>query len=143
MLYGQGAAHRWLAEQLTALFLGSTNRDREASGSVTGAARLLASAMAPMKLSELMLFFAGYAVGAYGADDWQSFDPRRIGAAFFREFMPRRNRRVAQLVEEAQARAEAEREARERQSAISYDEYRRLKAEAGGARTTIFSPGRQ
>ena len=42
------------------------------------------------KLSELMLFFARYKAGRYD-NSYSSFDTKRIGNAFFKEFLPQRN----------------------------------------------------
>lgn len=46
--------------------------------------------MKAYKLTELMLFFARYKAGKYD-NSFSSFDARRIGNAFFKEFVPERN----------------------------------------------------
>ncbi len=49
-----------------------------------------ASQVKAYKLSELMLFFARYKAGKYD-NSFASFDARRIGNAFFKEFNSERN----------------------------------------------------
>ena len=45
------------------------------------------------KLSELMLFFARYKAGCYD-NSFSTFDTKRIGNAFRKEFIPERNREL-------------------------------------------------
>lgn len=128
-LYGTDAATDWVATQVTGLFLMSNSREKGTIDVVRIAVSLLTEVMRPYTLAELMVFFAGYALGAFGANDWHNFDYRRIGATFFSEFLPRRQRVLAIYHEQQERRAEAEREAAHRSQAISYAEYQRLKAE--------------
>lgn len=88
-LYGEGCAEDWVCMQITVLFAASSSREK---GLVDGI-RLFASAFAgevrQYKLSELMLFFARYKAGKYD-NSYASFDAKRIGNAFFKEFLKER-----------------------------------------------------
>ena len=55
------------------------------------------------KLSELMLFFARYKAGRYD-NSFASFDARRIGNAFFKEFIPERNSELDRINREEMQR---------------------------------------
>lgn len=131
-LYGEDASTDWLATQIMGLFMMSNSREKGTVDIADVGMPLLAGVMRPYTLSELMVFFAGYASGAYGANDWHNFDYRRIGAAFFTEFLPRRQRVLAVIHEQRERQAEAERQDADRQHAISYEEYRRLKEQESG-----------
>lgn len=86
---GEAVGSVWVQEQLTVVFGLSANRDTAMADSLHFAAETLAAAFAPFKLTELMLFFARYRAGRYDKS-YSTFDPRRIGLAFHKEFLPER-----------------------------------------------------
>ena len=92
-LFGEGCSEDWVCTQITVLFAASSSREK---GLVDGI-RLFASAFAgevrQYKLSELMLFFARYKAGKYD-NSYASFDAKRIGNAFFKEFLKERSHEI-------------------------------------------------
>lgn len=88
--YGQGSSGDWIYIQVLALFGSSSSRDASLAGTIRFFADSFAHEASRFKLSELMLFFARYKAGRYD-NSYQTFDTRRIGSAFFHEFLPQRN----------------------------------------------------
>lgn len=103
-LYGTGAAANWIDMQVSALFGASSKTDPGLASGIGIFADTFAAEARMYKLSELMLFFARYKAGAYDGS-YAAFDTRRIGNAFFREFLPQRARELAAI--ERQAASEA------------------------------------
>lgn len=89
-LYGYGSASFWLETHVVFLFGSSSNRETGIVDGIRLFCQSFASSAGCYKLSELMLFFARYKSGRYD-NSYSSFDARRIGNAFFREFIPERN----------------------------------------------------
>lgn len=88
-MYGEGSASDWIYIQITALFGASSSRDKELVNSISIFADTFSAEVRQYKLSELMLFFGRYKSGKYD-NSFQSFDTKRIGNAFFKEFLPQR-----------------------------------------------------
>ena len=76
--YGEGNAEFWIYGQVIALFGSSSSKDSGVVDGITIFAQSFASQVKIYKLSELMLFFAA----------------RRIGNAFFKEFIPERSKEI-------------------------------------------------
>lgn len=87
--FGLPHAAMWVRIQVTQLYGASSNRDKGVSDGIKLFADCFASEVAAYKLSELMLFFARYKAGRYD-NSFASFDARRIGNAFFKEFLKER-----------------------------------------------------
>lgn len=88
-IYGEGSASDWIAIQIIALFGASSSKDKELVNSIIIFSETFAAETKRYKLSELMLFFGRYKAGKYD-NSYQSFDTKRIGNAFFKEFLPQR-----------------------------------------------------
>ena len=109
-VYGEGNGEFWVYSQIMALFGSSSSKD---VGVVDGI-KIFSQSFAPQvriyKLSELMLFFARYKAGRYD-NSFSQFDARRIGNAFFKEFLPERAKEIdflekRKISEEALSRRE-------------------------------------
>ena len=94
--YGRGEAANWIDIQVSALFGASPKTDKELSNGIGIFADTFAAEVRTYKLSELMLFFARYKAGVYD-NSYATFDTRRIGNAFFKEFVPQRVQELAAL----------------------------------------------
>lgn len=88
-MYGRGAADEWMDIQVTALFTDGASSSKGMSDVIGRFASGFAAEAGGLKISELMLFFARYKNGRYD-NSYSQFDPRRIGHAFFKEFLPQR-----------------------------------------------------
>ena len=95
-MYGNGAASDWIYIQVLALFGSSSNKDKSAVDGIGLFASSFAAEVKTYKLSELMLFFSRYKAGKYD-NSYYSFDAKRIGNAFFKEFLPQRNNEIGLL----------------------------------------------
>lgn len=94
--FGAEYAAMWIRGQVLALYGASSNRDAAVSNGIKPFADSFAPLANPYKLSELMLFFARYKAGVYD-NSYATFDTRRIGNAFFREFLPQRAAELAAI----------------------------------------------
>lgn len=88
--FGEDYAELWIMGQVLALYGSSSNREKGVADGLKIFAQSFSSQVKAYKLSELMLFFARYKAGRYD-NSFASFDARRIGNAFFKEFKPERN----------------------------------------------------
>ena len=95
-LYGTGTAANWIDMQVSALFGASSKTDPGLASGIGIFADTFAAEVRTYKLSELMLFFARYKAGVYD-NSYATFDTRRIGNAFFKEFIPQRVQELAAL----------------------------------------------
>ena len=95
-LYGVGTAANWIDLQVSALFGASSKADPALASGIGIFADTFAAEVRTYKLSELMLFFARYKAGVYD-NSYATFDTRRIGNAFFKEFLPQRAQELAVL----------------------------------------------
>lgn len=97
--YGRAYATMWIRAHVLALFGSSSCKDEEIANGIKLFAETFTSQTKGFKLSELMLFFARYKAGRYD-NSYSAFDARRIGNAFFKEFLPERNRELDKIVRE-------------------------------------------
>lgn len=109
-VYGEGNAEMWIYAQVLALFGSSSCKDEGVAQGIGIFAQTFASSVQIYKLSELMLFFSRYKSGRYD-NSFSQFDARRIGNAFFKEFIPERQKEIdrcekRKINEEALARRE-------------------------------------
>ena len=88
-LFGEGCAEDWICTQITVLFAASSSREKGLADGIRLFATAFAGEVRQYKLSELMLFFARYKAGKYD-NSYASFDAKRIGNAFFKEFLKER-----------------------------------------------------
>lgn len=95
-LFGEEHACLWVRQQVMALYGASSNRDKGIADGLKIFAEVFAQEAKAYKLSELMLFFARYKAGRYDCS-FASFDARRIGNAFFKEFLPERRHELDRL----------------------------------------------
>lgn len=88
--FGIEYAAMWIRSQVMALYGSSSNREKGIADGIKLFCDSFTAQVKGFKLSELMLFFARYKAGKYD-NSFASFDARRIGNAFFKEFIPERN----------------------------------------------------
>lgn len=130
--FGLPHAAMWVRIQVTQLYGASSNRDKGVSDGIKLFADCFASEVAGYKLSELMLFFARYKAGRYD-NSYASFDSKRIGNAFFKEFL---KERVHEIDKAERARVQREIEERrftppEGHSSLSWYQELKSRADAG------------
>lgn len=101
-LYGSGSSAYWVETQLTGLYGASVSKETGVVDGISIFCQSFAAQVQSYKLSELLLFFARYKAGRYD-NSYSSFDPRRIGNAFFKEFIPERNRELEKINRERKA----------------------------------------
>ena len=89
----------WIQSQVLALYGSSSNKDKGVIDGIELFCDSFASQVKGFKLSELMLFFARYKAGKYD-NSYSTFDARRIGNAFFKEFIPERARELDKIERE-------------------------------------------
>lgn len=102
--HGSQAPVRWLHIQLLALYGSSSNTDQGIADGIPLFAATFAREVRSYKLSEILLFFARYKAGRYDSS-YYSFDTRRIGNAFFREFLPERQRELDHIMKDEEQRS--------------------------------------
>lgn len=95
-LYGDNSAYRWIKIQVIALFGSSSSKEKGVVDGIGIFSSSFAAQVGSFKLSELMLFFARYKAGRYD-NSYSSFDARRVGNAFFKEFIPERNNELDKI----------------------------------------------
>lgn len=89
-LYGEGLSVDWIRFQVLALYGSSNCKDIGVVDGIKLFAQSFAYEVKNFKISELMLFFARYKAGKYD-NSYSSFDSKRIGNAFFNEFLKERS----------------------------------------------------
>lgn len=92
-LFSREIGELWIMQHVLALYGSSSCKERGAVDGIKIFSQIFASQVKAYKLTELMLFFARYKAGKYDAS-FSSFDTRRIGSAFFREFLPERRNEI-------------------------------------------------
>ena len=102
-VYGEGSAGYWVETMVTGLFGASSSREKGNADGIHVFCEVFAAQVKGFKLSELMLFFARYKAGRYD-NSFASFDARRIGNAFFKEFIPERNSELDRINREEMQR---------------------------------------
>ena len=95
-LYGGGTSAYWVATQVSALFGSSSSREKGIVDGIVIFCQSFSSQISGFKMSEVMLFFARYKAGRYD-NSYGAFDARRIGNAFFKEFVPARNKLAEEI----------------------------------------------
>lgn len=88
--FGIEYASMWIRSQVMALYGSSSNREKGVADGIKLFCDSFTAQVKGFKLSEMMIFFARYKAGKYD-NSFSSFDARRIGNAFFNEFIPERN----------------------------------------------------
>lgn len=106
--YGENNGVLWIHMHVLALYGSSSNKDKGIADGIPFFSSVFASKVKQYKLTELMLFFARYKAGMYD-NSYSTFDARRIGTAFFQEFLPERNCELDRII-----RAEEQRKIEER-----------------------------
>ena len=96
-------AEKWVYMQIMALYGSSSNTDKGMVDGIRLFAASFSQEAALYKLSELMLFFARYKAGKYD-NSYASFDTKRIGNAFFKEFLPQRQIELDRITKEEEAK---------------------------------------
>lgn len=89
-IYGEGISGEWVRLQVLALYGSSNCKDMGIADGIKLFSYSFANEVKNFKLSELMLFFARYKAGKYD-NSYSSFDSKRIGNAFFSEFLKERS----------------------------------------------------
>ncbi|WP_302303746.1 DUF6633 family protein [Paraprevotella xylaniphila] len=92
-LYGGGTSAYWVDTQVSAMFGSSSSREKGVVDGIGIFCQSFSSQISGFKMSEVMLFFARYKAGRYD-NSYGAFDSRRIGNAFFKEFVPERNKEL-------------------------------------------------
>ena len=128
-VYGKGTAANWIDIQVSALFGASPKADKGAADGIGIFAETFAAEAGAAKLSELMLFFARYKAGRYD-NSYSQFDTRRIGNAYFKEFMPERRFELDRINRKAVAEAIERRRFTPPKGYTSLSWYRELKRRA-------------
>lgn len=108
--FGEGASVVWLSKQLTVFNEYVGKREKMDGFQITSLAQSIVTNCSQLKASEIMLFLYQYANGKWGPL-YGTVDPQEFMVVLRDKFLPWRARLVAKA-EEAQARAEREREAR-------------------------------
>lgn len=124
--FGANTGAAWLVGQLTDISEFCGCRDKLTKEQLEGTARLVASAYPWLKFTELMLFFHRFKLGLYGRF-YGAVDPMVITMAL-RDFMSDR----AALIEAARQRREEQEWEEAKHRAVSYEQWRRMKAAAPG-----------
>lgn len=94
--FGAEYAAMWIRTQVMALYGSSSNREKGVADGIKLFCDSFTAQVKGFKLSELMLFFGRYKAGRYD-NSFASFDARRIGNAFFKEFIPERNNELDRI----------------------------------------------
>lgn len=128
-LYGEGVSADWVYMQVLALYGSSGNKDKAVSDGILLFAQAFAQEVKTYKLSELMLFFARYKAGRYD-NSYASFDAKRIGNAFFHEFIRERNNELDKITKEQTQKEIEERRFTPPEGHTSFSWYQELKRRA-------------
>lgn len=94
--YGEGVSADWIRLQVITLYGASNSKDVGIADGIKLFSQNFAQEVKTFKLSELMLFFARYKAGKYD-NSYATFDAKRIGNAFFTEFIKERNRELDRI----------------------------------------------
>lgn len=105
--YGENLSADWVRLQVLTLYGASNCKDIGVVDGIKLFSQTFAQEVKTFKLSELMLFFARYKAGKYD-NSYASFDAKRIGNAFFKEFVKERNIELDRITKE-QTQKEIER----------------------------------
>lgn len=123
--FGFENAKKWIHSQVLALYGMSGNKDEGVAEGLSFFSSSFASQTMNYKLSELMLFFSRYKSGKYD-NSYASFDTKRIGNAFFFEFVKERKYEI-DLIERKKI---IERIDENYRNSVTYEEYLEIKKQA-------------
>lgn len=129
MMFGTSAPTKWIHAQILALFGASSSADRGMADGIPIFAASFAREAGAYKLTELMLFFARYKAGRYD-NSYHTFDTRRIGNAFFKEFLPARQIELDRIAKQEEQRKIEERSFTPPEGYSSWTWYQHLKERA-------------
>ena len=125
-VYGEDSSQIWVNGQITGLFGMSSEKDGTKAETINMFSKCFAKEVGLYKLSELMLFFGRYAAGRYD-NCWQTFDTHKIGSAFFKEFLPQRQKEL-EIYEAKRNQENVSKDVEEwKKSSISYKEWLKIK----------------
>ena len=140
--YGEGCGAQWVHTQMMALFGLSSSKDASVAKGMMLFAASFANEVKTYKVSELLLFFARYAAGKYDSS-YSTFDMKRIGNAFFSQFVKERAIEIDKAIRENEAIEREKQTFTPPKGYTSWSWYQELKkrAEAGDidAKTMISS----
>ncbi|MGM9688151.1 MAG: hypothetical protein ACI3YD_03800 [Alloprevotella sp.] len=98
-LYGANCPQAWLLVQMTGIYdLGCRGLSEKQARTTAQYAQLMAKSAAGLKLTEVMQFFARYAVGLYN-NEYATLDVTRLGREFHNTYLPARQRELERLLE--------------------------------------------
>ena len=98
-LYGKNCPQAWMLVQMTAIYeLGCRSISGKMAQSATQYAQIMARSAAGLKLTEMMQFFARYAVGLYN-NEYATLDMTRLGYVFHNTYLPARQKTLERLLE--------------------------------------------
>ena len=119
VLYGPNCPQAWLLVQMTGIYdLGCRSLNEKLAQTTAKYAQLMAKRTAQLKLTEVMQFFARYAVGLYN-NEYATLDMTRLGRVFHSTYLPARQKELERLLE-GQEQQEAP---SKRGRPISYEEW--------------------
>lgn len=108
-LYGKNCPQAWMLVQMTAIYeLGCRSISGKMAQSATQYAQIMARSAAGLKLTEMMQFFARYAVGLYN-NEYATLDMTRLGRVFHNTYLPARQRELERLLERQEQQEEPSR----------------------------------
>lgn len=128
-LYGTGSSDIWIEAMVTGLYGASSNRDKGNADGIRIFSQSFSASVKGFKLSELMLFFARYKSGRYD-NSYATFDARRIGNAFFKEFLKERNNELDVITRRESVKRIEERAYKPPEGYTSLSWYQELKRRA-------------
>lgn len=133
---GEDTGKTWMRIQVKALLASSSSKDADLINSVNVFADTFAECpiVKNLKLSELLLFFARYKTGRYDSS-YSYFDTRRIGNAFYKEFMKERMQELSAIEYRENQKRIAEMMEEAKKTSVTREEYLQIKerAKAGDA----------
>lgn len=99
VLYGPNCPQAWLLVQMTGIYdLGCRSLNEKLAQTTAKYAQLMAKRTAQLKLTEVMQFFARYAVGLYN-NEYATLDMTRLGREFHNTYLPARQKELERLLE--------------------------------------------
>lgn len=124
-IYGKGTAILWMRKRFTALYVSSASKDPTLTNAINKRAdAFCAEVFDRYKISELLLFFQRFEAGRYyNKYSATTFDPAKIGAAFFQKFVPERTADIERIEREKQIREDEESATKPKQQGRSYQQY--------------------
>lgn len=125
-LYGENYPADWIYLHVLALYGSSGNKEKGVADGIPMFSQAFAASVKHFKMSELMLFFARYKAGVYD-NSYASFDARRLGNAFHKEFLPQREKELEKIERERNRQEIEERRYTAPEGESSLSVFRKLK----------------